>query len=362
MTSSEILISRLGLALLASLLAFSWPGPAAAAGCLQSTTVTATGIGLAFRDESPAVADAIQDALDQAITQARGVFVTSSTELWESYRYDTSARVSDLDLDSGFSHELSSRFSGFVEGYEVTARRELGSGMMEVIAEVQVCLDERIAIGLPRSDARDAVLNALLDDVRAAGWHVIYDTPHPEAGSGELLDFTLETGVTYVAQGSVETSIDEAYGMKNATVALTVNLLDTRNLQLVHAFSIIHTGVGPTAGAAVRMAGERAGIDLAREWNRVFLHPSHRDYAEFIFEGVRRSGTRFSLADIASTISGVLHVVDNEFDSRLNEVRLVLEIAADACGIAREVPGYRRVRTELTSCRDGEARFAVWGD
>jgi len=335
---------------------------AAAVDCTRSATVLTTAIGSGHRNAEASLADAVQAALDQAITQARGVYVASSSALWDSFRSSTAAGVSDVDLESGYSRDLSNRFSGFVESYDVLGRKELGGGVVEVRASVRVCLDERIAIGLPPGPATTAIVNALLNDVLAAGWHVVYADPGASATDVELFDFTLANGVTFIAQGDLATSLTDSRGMRSATVTLTARLIDTRTMQLAHRFSATRTGVGATTDAAVQMAGELLGSELAREWNRAFLPLEARQTAELVFRGVHRAGTKNSLTDIVTGIAGVLSVESATFDDRAGTVRLQLVLAGDACAIATQVPTYRRVRTELESCTGEVATFAVWGD
>lgn len=337
-------------------------GAAAAQTCTNSATVRATAISTGFTDESTLVADAVQSALNEAIMQVRGVYVTSSSVLWEDYRTTQAGALADVDLQSGFSTELSSRFSGYIESFEIVDRQHLGGGALEVSVIAAVCLDERIAIGLPAGPARNAILNSLIDDITAAGWQVIYDAPDTGAGDHEMLEFTLATGVTYVAQGSLSTSLAESHGMTSATVTLTMNLLHANTMQLAHGFTATHTGVGPTTAAAVQMAGDRLGTELARDWNRVFLEPEQRSSTEFVFRGLRRAATRHSLVDIVAGIPGVLRVDIVSFDAQSGEVSLAVEMASDPCVAAREVPGYRRVLTELVSCDQSRTVFRVRGD
>ena len=117
-------------------------GAAAAQTCTNSATVQATAISTGFTDESTLVADAVQSALNEAIMQVRGVYVTSSSVLWEDYRTTQAGALADFDLQSGFSTELSSRFSGYIESFEIVDRQHLGDllGIGSFIAYGLLCM------------------------------------------------------------------------------------------------------------------------------------------------------------------------------------------------------------------------------
>lgn len=330
-------------------------GGAMAQGCLRPVTVTTSALGAEFRAGDQALADAVTAALNQAITQVRGVYVTSRQEIWSEFR--------DGILNEGSVDEISSRFSGFVPDYRVVSSTPIAGGGVEVTVEVTVCLDERIAFGL-EADAttRDALLSALSDGVAAAGWRVVMGAPTAGASDTQLMDYVMANGVTYLARGSSSTSFGSDYGFETATVTLSLNLFDTRTFEVAHSLALTVAGSGSTRDAALQDAAAKVGNEIARAWNREFLDPQDRQTTDFVFHGVNRSGTRYSLEEIASRLGGVLSVISASYDASRGEVRLEVEIADDPCRVARDLPTYRRVITELQSCTPTRAVFRVLND
>ena len=326
---------------------------------VEQVVVTAQGNPFGA-DEQAALADAIAAALNQAITQVRGVYVSVNTELFERFRTDLQGQ---LDFESDFSEQISNRFGGFVVRYDVERERVLGDGWVEVTARVDVCQDLRIALAV-RGDsiARQGLLSTLVRDVRAAGWQVIQELPRAGASERDMLAFTFDAGVTYVADATLIAGLGSFGAFRNATVTLDVVLIDSRTMQVAHSFNHTVTEAGNSDAQALQRAGQTLGEELARAWNRVFLRPEARQYATFIFENVNRPGTRFTLEDIVAQIETVLTVTQVSYDGRYREVRMEVEVAGDPCAVARLVPTYRRVYTTLDLCRGPQAIFRVTGD
>ena len=356
----------IALALVMSAIAAGWLLSSARAQppvCELVEQVVVTAQGNPFgADDQAALADAIAAALNQAITQVRGVYVSVSTELFERFRTDLQGQ---LDFETDFSEQISNRFGGFVVRYVVEGERMLGAGWVEVTVRVDVCQDLRIALDV-RGDSvvRQGLLSTLVRDVRAAGWQVVQELPGAVASGSErdMVAFTFDAGVTYVADATLITGLGSYGSFRNATATLDVVLIDSRTMQVAHSFSYTVTEAGNTDAQALQRAGQRLGEELARAWNQVFLRPEARQYATFIFDNVNRAGTRFTLEDIVAQIETVLGVTNVTYDSRYREVRMDVEVAGDPCAVARLVPTYRRVYTTLERCTGPHAVFRVTGD
>ena len=329
--------------------------------CELVERVVVTAQGLPFgREEAPALADAIATALNQAITQTRGVYVSVSTELFDQFRSNLQG---ELDFSSDFREEIRNRFSGFVIGYTVEGQRVIYEGLVEVTVRADVCLDLRIALTIDADPiVRQGIQSTLVRDVRAAGWQVIQQAANVHRSERDLLEFTFDTGVTYLARGEAVSSVGSYGGFRNATVTLDVTLIDTRTMQVVHGFNDTVTAAGNSNAAALQSAGQALGAELARSWNQVFLRAEARQQATFTFSNVNRSGTRYTLQEIVEQVPTVLGVHRVDYDTRYREVRLEVEVAGDPCQVAREVTTYRRVMTTLEQCSSTRAHFRVSGD
>jgi hypothetical protein len=309
---------------------------------------------------TPALTDAIAAALNEAITRQRGVYLSASASSFERFRWNLQGEVK---FESSVQEQIQVRFAGFVVGFSIVEERDLGPGWVEVTLSVDVCLDDRIALGIEGdSSAAHAVRSTLVRDIRAAGWQILHGAPSPSASESDLLAFVFETGITYSAHVDLSNTVERSGDFVSSTVTLDATLVDLRTMQVAHAFSETETAVAGTEDAALQEAGERLGAELARAWNQVFLKPESRRRATFIFGNVNRPGTRFTLQDIVSQIETVLSVTSVEYVARNREVHMHVEAAGDPCGVASLVPTNRRVLTVLERCTGSSALFHVSGD
>ncbi len=359
----SVALPKPGWTALAFILLMSLFGRAPANTCSDAAVVTVTAVGASFRLEQQRFADAITDALNQAIAQARGVFVTSRTELLDAYRSTVVDGVATVEVEDAYHEEITSRFSGFVNRYEVLRSRNLGGDAVEVTVRVEVCLDARIAVNI-RTDAatRAAMVNAIVDDVREVGWRVVLPTPHGDLSDHRLMEITISEGVSYVADGEVSADYGRDRGFEVVTLTAALRLIDTRTMEAVHAITLSETGLGGTRAAALQQAGSMLGREIARSWTQSFLRPEDRQRLTFVFDNVRRSGTQYSVQEMLARVGGVLRVLDVRYDSDSGEIVVHVESSDDACNVARELVRQRRVSTQLRDCTPDTASLRVFND
>lgn len=363
MTYSGTLVRVAVTALAATLLPLLSSHALASNTCKQTSVVTVTAAGASFALDQQRFADAIIAGLNQAIAQARGVFVTSRMELLDEYRSTVVDGVTSLDVDQTYHEEITSTFSGFVKRYQVLERSKLGADAVEVTLRVEVCLDARIAIGIRASGAsREAIFNSIADDIHGLGWRVVPYTPSDDLNDKRLMAITLADGVTYIADGEATADFRRDRGFDVATLTSSMRLIDTRTMEAVHTVTVSETGVGGTRAAALQQAGERIGREIVRSWSQAFLRAEDRNRVTLYFEDVRRGGTRFSLQEMLERIAGVLAVLDVHYDAIYGQITIQLESTEGACELARDLVQYRRVLTQLHDCNVDSATLRVLND
>lgn len=164
--------------------------------CLNATSIEAMGYGVNGQTSDEQFEQALASALASAITQMRGVYIESNTELVEVLKESTSESDYSVTSSTEFREEVTERFSGFITHYDLLERTTGEDGLTAVSIRADVCLDPRIVLAFQPSDALSIFAGGLAANFGGLGWKVVSTS---STNSGSLLKVGLQTGASYIS-------------------------------------------------------------------------------------------------------------------------------------------------------------------
>lgn len=308
--------------------------PTAWADCARAVDTVSEGVA----DTEP---KALSRALSEAIAQERGVFVSTRQRLLEY----AGTVVQDGRLqergESSFEEEIRTQYAGFIRRYRVL-QRSAEAGGVRVRVQASVCLDPVVAL------FADGPTLAALSRYLPKGWQLVALAERP-ALPEDYLAAALRSGATYV--GVLDSSA--AFVSSGGTVAVQLQgslvLFDLRSLAVAGAVSYGTRGVGASGEQALAQAADRLAQEIARQWTIQFAAATRQ--VTFRVEGLRRGGSRFTLAETLAAIPGVIRVDSHAYDEPGRTATLVatLDAQADPCAVAQQL-ARGRVSLRVDSC------------
>lgn len=323
--------------------------------CLNATTTEATGYGVTGQTSDEQVEQALASALASAITQVRGVYIASSTELVEVIKESTSESDYSVTSSTELREEVTERFSGFVTRYDLLERTTGADGLAAVSIRAEVCLDPRIVLAFQPSDALAIFAGGLASNVGSLGWKVVSTS---SGTSGSLLELSLQTGASYIAQGHLQVTPMSASDRATSYMAsLDVSLIDVRSLEVVSTLTLTENGIGYTDAEAIQDATTKLANAVARDWTRQFLAPEQRQASSIVVSGISRSGSRYTLEEMVQDLPGVIGVTSTTYDEAARAVTLEVELSADLCSVAEGLTQERRIMMQVEMCDPARAEL-----
>jgi hypothetical protein len=333
--------------------------------CVKTVVTEATGFGISGTDNDTQFRQALSEALATAITQTSGLFINRKTELTEivsSVSQDDETSVSE---SSDFSQSIVERFSGTILSYETLNTITDDNGIQRVDISATLCLDQRIVLNL--LGTREDIITfsgQLRNSIKQAGWQITsLEAVSNIRDSREGLERALESGATLILDGQITSAkMDGSQDTTAVISTLSATVFSTQSLDIVANFERDTNGIGYTFEDARQDALSKLSGEIANELSIKFLDASDRQKGIILINNITRSGNRYTLSDLAATISGVIAVNDATYDEATQTVKLDIDLSGDLCDVVEALTENRRIIMRVDNCGQNSAELTATRD